>query len=95
MNQFRFSRRPDIGDKISVSFEFFPPKTDEMEARLWDTVTRLEPLKPKFVSVTYGAGGSTRERTARTVKRILNETTLTPAAHLTCVDAARERGRRR
>ena len=63
MNQFRFSRRPDIGDKIKVSFEFFPPKTDEMEARLWDTVTRLEPLKPKFVSVTYGAGGSTRERT--------------------------------
>ncbi|AZO62255.1 MULTISPECIES: methylenetetrahydrofolate reductase [NAD(P)H] [unclassified Mesorhizobium] len=89
MNQFRFSRRPDIGDKVRVSFEFFPPKTDEMEARLWDTVTRLEPLKPRFVSVTYGAGGSTRERTARTVKRILNETTLTPAAHMTCVDAAR------
>ncbi|RVA15479.1 methylenetetrahydrofolate reductase [NAD(P)H], partial [Mesorhizobium sp. M7D.F.Ca.US.004.03.1.1] len=66
MNQFRFSRRPDIGDKVRVSFEFFPPKTDEMEARLWETVTRLEPLKPKFVSVTYGAGGSTRERTART-----------------------------
>ncbi|TIS77162.1 MAG: methylenetetrahydrofolate reductase [NAD(P)H], partial [Mesorhizobium sp.] len=89
MNQFRFSRRPDIGDKIRVSFEFFPPKSDEMEARLWDTVTRLQPLKPKFVSVTYGAGGSTRERTARTVKRILNETALTPAAHMTCVDAAR------
>ncbi|TIS03185.1 MAG: hypothetical protein E5X13_07045, partial [Mesorhizobium sp.] len=53
MNQFRFSRRPDIGDKVRVSFEFFPPKTDEMEARLWDTVTRLEPLKPRFVSVTY------------------------------------------
>ena len=68
MNQPRFSRRPDIGAKISVSFEFFPPKTDEMEARLWDTVTRLEPLEPKFVSVTYGAGGSTRERTARTVR---------------------------
>jgi methylenetetrahydrofolate reductase (NADPH) len=89
MSQFRFSRRPDIGDKISVSFEFFPPKSDEMEARLWDTVTRLEPLQPKFVSVTYGAGGSTRERTARTVGRILNETGLTPAAHLTCVDATR------
>ena len=89
MNQPRFSRRPDIGQKISVSFEFFPPKTDEMEARLWDTVTRLEPLEPKFVSVTYGAGGTTRERTARTVGRILKESRLTPAAHLTCVDAAR------
>ena len=63
MNQFRLSRRPDIGDKIRVSFEFFPPKTDEMEARLWETVKRLEPLRPNFVSVTYGAGGSTRERT--------------------------------
>ena len=90
MNQFRFSRRPDIGDKISVSFEFFPPKSDEMEARLWETVQRLEPLAPAFVSVTYGAGGSTRERTARTVRRILHETTLTPAAHMTCVDATRE-----
>jgi methylenetetrahydrofolate reductase (NADPH) len=89
MNQFRFSRRPDIGDRIRVSFEFFPPKSDEMEARLWETITRLEPLQPKFVSVTYGAGGSTRERTARTVKRILDETGLIPAAHLTCVDAAR------
>ena len=88
MNEHRFSRRPDIGDKIGVSFEFFPPKTDEMEARLWEAVTRLEPLKPRFVSVTYGAGGSTRERTARTVKRILTETGLLPAAHLTCVDAA-------
>lgn len=90
MNQFRFSRRPDIGDKIRVSFEFFPPKSDEMEARLWDTVTRLAPLKPHFVSVTYGAGGSTRERTLKTVRRILNETDLLPAAHMTCVDADRE-----
>jgi len=90
MNQFRFSRRPDIGDKIRVSFEFFPPKSDEMEARLWDTVTRLAPLKPHFVSVTYGAGGSTRERTIRTVRRILKETELLPAAHLTCVDADQE-----
>ncbi|WP_274628319.1 methylenetetrahydrofolate reductase [NAD(P)H] [Arvimicrobium flavum] len=89
MSQFRLSRRPDIGDKIRVSFEFFPPKSDEMEKRLWDTVTRLEQLRPRFVSVTYGAGGSTRERTARTVKRILNETSLTPAAHMTCVDASR------
>jgi methylenetetrahydrofolate reductase (NADPH) len=90
MNDSRFSRRPDIGAKIQVSFEFFPPRTDEMEARLWDTVQRLEPLSPAFVSVTYGAGGSTRERTARTVKRILAGSTLTPAAHLTCVDATRE-----
>ncbi|MGE3306651.1 MAG: methylenetetrahydrofolate reductase [NAD(P)H] [Rhizobiaceae bacterium] len=90
MNQFRFSRRPDIGDRIKVSFEFFPPKTDEMETRLWDTVQRLEPLKPKFVSVTYGAGGSTRERTGRTVRRILSETSIPAAAHLTCVGATRE-----
>ncbi|MEQ1937302.1 methylenetetrahydrofolate reductase [NAD(P)H] [Mesorhizobium sp. CN5-321] len=90
MNQFRFSRRPDIGDNIHVSFEFFPPKNDEMEARLWQTVKRLEPLRPKFVSVTYGAGGSTRERTARTVGRILSETALMPAVHLTCIDATCE-----
>jgi methylenetetrahydrofolate reductase (NADPH) len=90
MSQFRFSRRPHIGDKVRVSFEFFPPKSDEMEARLWDTVTKLQPLKPHFVSVTYGAGGSTRERTERTIRRILTESTLTPAAHLTCVDASRD-----
>ena len=90
MNEPSFSRRPDIGQKIHVSFEFFPPKTDEMETRLWDTVQRLQPLAPRFVSVTYGAGGSTRERTARTVKRILTGSTLTPAAHLTCVDASRD-----
>ena len=89
MNEPRFSRRPDIGDKVSVSFEFFPPKNDEMEARLWQAVKRLEPLAPEFVSVTYGAGGSTRERTARTVSRILAESSLTPTAHLTCVDASR------
>ena len=86
----RLSRRPDAGGRINVSFEFFPPKSDEMEARLWETVTRLEPLAPHYVSVTYGAGGSTRERTARTVGRILSETALKPAAHLTCVDATRE-----
>jgi methylenetetrahydrofolate reductase (NADPH) len=90
MNQFRFSRQPDIGERIRVSFEFFPPKTDEMEARLWDTVTRLEPLRPNFVSVTYGAGGTTRERTGRTIKRILTETGIPAAAHLTCVGATRE-----
>ncbi|MGB3388076.1 MAG: methylenetetrahydrofolate reductase [NAD(P)H] [Pseudaminobacter sp.] len=89
MSSFGLSRRSDIGAKIRVSFEFFPPKTDEMEARLWDTVTRLEPLQPNFVSVTYGAGGSTRERTGRTIKRILNETSIPAAAHLTCVGASK------
>src|SRR6266852_2529632 len=72
-----------------VSFEFFPPKTDEMEARLWQTIKRLEWLTPRFVSVTYGAGGSTRERTHATVTRIRRETALEPAAHLTCVGASR------
>jgi methylenetetrahydrofolate reductase (NADPH) len=72
-----------------VSFEFFPPKTDEAEANLWRAISRLAPLKPEFVSVTYGAGGSTRERTHRTVTRILAETGLKPAAHLTCVEASR------
>jgi methylenetetrahydrofolate reductase (NADPH) len=71
----------------AISFEFFPPKTEEMERNLWDTITRLAPLAPNFVSVTYGAGGSTRERTHSTISRILKETRLTPAAHLTCVDA--------
>ncbi|MEE2526345.1 methylenetetrahydrofolate reductase [NAD(P)H] [Hyphobacterium sp. HN65] len=73
----------------NVSFEFFPPKTDAMADRLWDTVTKLEPYKPDFVSVTYGAGGSTRERTRNTVKRIISETRLNAAAHLTCVGATR------
>ena len=73
-----------------VSFEFFPPKTPAMEESLWQAITRLAPLDPAFVSVTYGAGGSTRERTHRTVKRILDETTLKPAAHLTCVGASRD-----
>src|ERR1700759_1603746 len=73
----------------AISFEFFPPKTEEMERGLWDTINRLAPLSPKFVSVTYGAGGSTRERTHSTIARILKETDLTPAAHLTCVNAPR------
>src|ERR1700729_2053226 len=73
----------------AVSFEFFPPKTEEMEHSLWDTINRLAPLAPNFVSVTYGAGGSTRERTHSTITRILAETDLLPAAHLTCVGAAR------
>jgi methylenetetrahydrofolate reductase (NADH) len=72
-----------------ISFEFSPPKTPEMEARLWEVVKRLEPLQPRFVSVTYGAGGSTRERTHATVRRIRRETALEPAAHLTCVGASR------
>ena len=75
---------------MDVSFEFFPAKTDEAEAKLWQAIRRLEPLGPAFVSVTYGAGGSTRERTHRTVARILNETQLKPAAHLTCVEASRD-----
>ncbi len=74
---------------LTVSFEFFPPKTDEMGANLWRSVERLAPLEPEFVSVTYGAGGSTRERTHSIVSRLVAETPLTPAAHLTCVDAAR------
>ena len=73
-----------------VSFEFFPPKTAEMEAKLWETVQTLAPLAPTFVSVTYGAGGSTRERTHAIVSRIERETSLKPAAHLTCVNASRE-----
>jgi methylenetetrahydrofolate reductase (NADPH) len=76
--------------RVNVSFEFFPPNTEEMERNLWEAITRLAPLAPNFVSVTYGAGGSTRERTHATVKRILDETALTPAAHLTCVAATRE-----
>ncbi len=75
---------------IDVSFEFFPPKTAEMETALWELINRLAPLRPKFVSVTYGAGGSTRERTHATVARIVRETAIKPAAHLTCVGATRE-----
>ena len=75
---------------IQVSFEFFPPKTEKMDQTLWESIKTLEPLNPRFVSVTYGAGGSTRERTHATVERILKETSLTPAAHLTCVGASRD-----
>ncbi len=75
---------------IDVSFEFFPPKTEKMEQTLWESIKTLEPLQPRFVSVTYGAGGSTRERTHATVERIARETSLTAAAHLTCVSATRE-----
>ena len=82
-------RQGKTSNPLSISFEFSPPKTPEMEESLWACIRRLEPLAPSFVSVTYGAGGSTRDRTHRTVKRILDETTLSPAAHLTCVDASR------
>jgi methylenetetrahydrofolate reductase (NADPH) len=91
MSSIRHSRFTDTNGArpIRVSFEFFPPKTAEMEKTLWEAIGRLAPLQPNFVSVTYGAGGSTRERTHATVKRILAETMLTPAAHLTCVAATR------
>lgn len=80
----------DVAGDIEVSFEFFPPKTEKMEQTLWESVKTLEPLAPRFVSVTYGAGGSTRERTHATVERIARETSLQAAAHLTCVEASRE-----
>ena len=91
MSAPRASRFVEAGARrgLRVSFEFFPPKTPEMEQSLWDCIARLAPLKPNFVSVTYGAGGSTRERTHATVNRILADTMLTPAAHLTCVAATR------
>ena len=79
-----------VGPRPSVSFEFSPPKGPKSEASLWEAIRRLEPLNPTFVSVTYGAGGSTRDRTHRTVVRMLKETTLKPAAHLTCVEASRD-----
>ncbi len=74
---------------IEVSFEFFPPRTDGMAETLWNSIQTLAPLHPRFVSVTYGAGGSTRQRTHETVERLIRETSLTPAAHLTCVGASR------
>ena len=78
-----------LAGDFSVSFEFFPPKTEKMEVQLWEAITELAPLAPRFVSVTYGAGGSTRERTHATVSRIIGETGLVPAAHLTCVAASK------
>ena len=85
----RKSRLLGAGE-IGVSFEFFPPKSDKMEEQLWSAIKRLAPLAPEFVSVTYGAGGSTRERTHTTVTRIVNETAMRPAAHLTCVNASKD-----
>ncbi|GAY22391.1 MULTISPECIES: methylenetetrahydrofolate reductase [Sphingobium] len=79
----------DLTGDINVSFEFFPPKTEKMEEQLWSAIQTLTPLAPKFVSVTYGAGGSTRERTHNTVARIAKETPLSAAAHLTCVAASK------
>jgi methylenetetrahydrofolate reductase (NADPH) len=80
----------DLKGDVRVSFEFFPPKTEAMENTLWESIKTLEPMNPRFVSVTYGAGGSTRDRTHNTVSRMVKETSLTPAAHLTCVNATRE-----
>ncbi|HEX8301588.1 methylenetetrahydrofolate reductase [Sphingomonas sp.] len=80
----------DVAGDIDVSFEFFPPKTEKMEETLWESIQTLSPLGPRFVSVTYGAGGTTRERTHNTVARIAAETGIPAAAHLTCVEATRE-----
>ncbi|MBX9882732.1 MAG: methylenetetrahydrofolate reductase [Sphingomonas sp.] len=79
----------DLAGDAQVSFEFFPPKSEKMEGQLWEAIKTLEPLGPRFVSVTYGAGGSTRERTHATVARIQRETSLAAAAHLTCVEATK------
>ena len=91
----RLRQRPSstvspVKPRVSVSFEFFPPQSEKASAALSRTIKRLSPLRPDFVSVTYGAGGSSRERTHATVKRVLKETSLTPAAHLTCVDASKD-----
>ncbi|WP_443018888.1 methylenetetrahydrofolate reductase [NAD(P)H] [Sphingomonas sp.] len=80
----------DVAGDVGVSFEFFPPKTEKMEATLWDSIETLGPLDPRFVSVTYGAGGTTRERTHATVARIARDTAIPAAAHLTCVEASRD-----
>jgi methylenetetrahydrofolate reductase (NADPH) len=80
----------DVAGDVDVSFEFFPPKTEKMEVAMWDALQTLAPLSPSFVSVTYGAGGTTRDRTHGTVARIARETSVPAAAHLTCVEATRE-----
>src|SRR5262249_60905896 len=87
-------RRFELGvnPKLGVSFEFFPPRTPEMEQDLWHAISRLAPVGPTFVSVTYGAGGSTRERAHSTIERIIAETDLVPAAHLPRVGATRGGG---
>ncbi|MGV3490471.1 MAG: methylenetetrahydrofolate reductase [NAD(P)H] [Devosia sp.] len=83
-------RSPEARPDFRVSFEFFPPKTDVMEERFWESIHKLAPLHPRFVSVTYGAGGSTRERTLRMVKEVKAQTGVDAAAHLTCVGASRD-----
>jgi methylenetetrahydrofolate reductase (NADPH) len=87
----RVARLPELGTAPppQLSFEFFPPRTEALEAQLWTCIRRLEPLRPRFVSVTYGAGGTTQTRTHATVGRIVKESALVPAAHLTCVGASR------
>jgi len=90
LHSLRPSRTEPGARDLRVSFEFFPPKNAEMETALWDAVARLAPLKPDFVSVTYGAGGTTRERTHATLERLIAETEVKPAAHLTCVSATRD-----
>jgi len=89
-SQSSLTKRPLKDAEFNISFEFFPPSTDIASQTLWRTLKRLEPLAPDFVSVTYGAGGSTRERTHKTILRILEQTNLNVAAHLTCVDATKE-----
>lgn len=90
-DNIRASRKTaDQRSPLEISFEFFPPKTDVMEEKFWDTMHKLAPLRPRFVSVTYGAGGTTRERTLRMVSRVKAETGVDAAAHLTCVGASRD-----
>ncbi|SNZ09136.1 5,10-methylenetetrahydrofolate reductase (NAD(P)) [Cohaesibacter gelatinilyticus] len=89
-NTERSGRRSQDADKLKISFEFFPPKSEKMEENLWASVERLAPLSPSFISVTYGAGGSTRERTHDIVARMVEETKVKPAAHLTCVGATKQ-----
>ncbi len=90
MSMLRRSDASHHAKRMNVSFEFFPPKTGDMESQLWESISRLAPYRPDFVSVTYGAGGTTRQPTLNTVRRILDQTDLAPAAHLTCVGATRE-----
>ncbi len=91
INSERISRQPrELAPKLSLSFEFFPPKSDKAEERFWQSLKKLAPLNPSFVSVTYGAGGTTRERTLNMVKKITKQTGIRAAAHLTCVGASKE-----